>query len=235
MIVSTQDDELEKFSALADRWWDPQGDMRPLHDINPLRLDYIDTRARLSGARVADIGCGAGILSEAMAGRGAEVTAIDLSQAMIDTATHHAGQSGLDIDYRCLSSRDLAASMRGQFDSVICMEMLEHADEPAAIVDDCMQLVRPGGSVFFSTINRSPKAWLLAIAGAEYILALLPRGTHEYDKLIKPSELAAWARHSGLQVEAVNGMRYNPLTYRAALEKRPDVNYFMHTTRPEAI
>src|SRR5699024_9397512 len=141
MIVSTQDDELEKFSALADRWWDPQGDMRPLHDINPLRLDYIDTRARLSGARVADIGCGAGILSEAMAGRGAEVTAIDLSQAMIDTATHHAGQSGLDIDYRCLSSRDLAASMRGQFDSVICMEMLEHADEPAAIVDDCMQLV----------------------------------------------------------------------------------------------
>lgn len=233
MNTSTQDEELHKFSRLAARWWDPEGEMRPLHDINPLRLGYVDERAPLDGARAADIGCGAGILSEAMARRGAQVTGIDLAPEMIDTAMTHAHESGLAIDYRCVPSRDLAAERRGEFDIVTCMEMLEHVDERASVVDDCRQMLRPGGTVVFSTINRGPKAWMLAIAGAEYVLDLLPRGTHDYNKLIKPSELAAWARHSGLEVQAVDGVRYNPFTRRASLETRPDVNYFMYTTLPE--
>lgn len=226
-------DELAKFGALADRWWDTDGDMRPLHDINPLRLDYIDKRAPLAGARVLDIGCGAGILSEAMARRGANVTGLDLAGPLIEAARVHAEQSGLAIDYRLVASRDLAADMAGEFDIVICMEMLEHVDEPRTVVDDCALLVRPGGAVFFSTINRTIKARLLAIGGAEYVLGLLPKGTHDYDKFIKPSELAGWARHSGLDVHAIDGMRYNPFTHHAALEARPDVNYFMHATRPD--
>lgn len=225
-------EELAKFGRLADRWWDTEGEMRPLHDINPLRLNYIDQRAPLNDSRVLDVGCGAGILSEAMARRGASVTGLDLSEPLIDAANVHAAESNLNIDYRCVSSRDLAADMAGQFDVVTCLEMLEHVDEPASVVDDCVQLVRPGGAVFFSTINRSAKAWLLAIAGAEYILSLLPKGTHTYEKFIKPSELATWSRHSGLDVHAIDGMRYNPFTHRAALESRPDVNYFMYTTRP---
>ena len=230
--TSTQDEELAKFGRLADRWWDPAGEMRPLHDINPLRLRYVDERAALQDAKVADIGCGAGILSEAMAQRGASVTGIDLSQPLIDAATAHAAESGVRVDYRCTDSRTLAAEQRDRFDIITCMELLEHTDDPAAIVADCARLVRPGGAVFFSTINRNRKAWLLAIAGAEYLLSLLPRGTHAYDKLIKPAELAAWARADGLIVRSVDGMRYNPLLHRARLEARPQVNYFMHTTRP---
>lgn len=226
-------EELAKFARLAGRWWDTDGDMRPLHDINPLRLDYIDERAALAGARVLDVGCGAGILSESMARRGAQVTGLDLAEPLIEAARVHAGESGLDIDYRLVASRDLAAAMATQFDIVICMEMLEHVDEPASIIDDCLRLVRPGGAVFFSTINRTLKARLLAIGGAEYVLGLLPKGTHDFEKFIKPSELATWARHSGLDVHAIDGMRYNPFTHHAALEARPDVNYFMHTTRPD--
>lgn len=233
MTASTQDEELKKFSRLADRWWDPDGEMRPLHDINPLRTSYVDARAPLDGARVADVGCGAGILTEAMAQRGAQVTGIDLAEDMVDAAIAHARESELDIDYRCIPSRELATECRGQFDVVTCMEMLEHVDEPATVVDDCCQMLRPGGTAVFSTINRSAKAWLAAIAGAEYILALLPRGTHDFNKLIKPSELARWARHSGLEVRAVDGMRYNPFTHHGALEERPDVNYFLYATRPE--
>lgn len=226
-------EELAKFGELADRWWDTDGEMRPLHDINPLRLDYIDQRAPLAGARVLDIGCGAGILSEAMAQRGATVTGLDLSAPLIDAARAHADESGLSLDYRLVASRELAAEAAGQFDIVTCMEMLEHVDEPDSIVDDCARLVRPGGAVFLSTINRTAKAWLLAIGGAEYVLSLLPKGTHDYYKFIKPSELADWARHSGLAIHAVDGMRYNPFTHHAALEARPDVNYFMYTTRAD--
>lgn len=233
MTNTNTTEELAKFGALADRWWDTDGAMRPLHDINPLRLDYIDERGQLDGARVLDIGCGAGILSEAMARRGATVTGLDLSEPLIEAARAHAAESGLNIDYQLVASRDLAADMAGQFDIVICMEMLEHVDEPDTIVDDCAQLVTPGGAVFFSTLNRTLKARVLAIGGAEYVLGLLPKGTHDFDKFIKPSELAGWARHSGLDVHAIDGMRYNPFTHHAALESSPDVNYFMYTTRPD--
>src|SRR5699024_3529298 len=203
--------------ALADRWWDTDGDMRPLHDINPLRLDYVDERGQLDGARVLDIGCGAGILSEAMARRGATVTGLDLSEPLIAAARAHAKESGLNIDYRLVASHDLAADLASEFDIVICMEMLEHVDEPASIVADCLQLVSPGGAVFFTTINRSLKTRLLAIGGAEYLLVLLPKGTHDFNKFIKPSELAIWARQSGLDVNTIDGMRYNPFTHHAAL------------------
>jgi len=231
--MTDNDEELTKFGALSDRWWDASGDMRPLHDINPLRLDYIDQRGQLDGARVLDVGCGAGILSEAMARRGASVTGLDLSEPLIEAARAHAEQSGLDIDYRLVASRELAVDMAGAFDIVVCMEMLEHVDEPASVVDDCAQLVAPGGAVFFSTINRTMKARLLAIGGAEYVLGLLPKGTHDYDKFIKPSELATWARHSGLDVHAIDGMRYNPFSHHAAQTRNPYVNYFMYTTRPD--
>ncbi len=234
MNTSSQTEELAKFGRLAEHWWDREGEMRPLHDINPLRLNYIDARAPLDGAHVLDVGCGAGILSEAMAVRGARVTGADLSEPLIEAARAHAADSELDIDYRCVASRDLAAEMPGQFDIVTCMEMLEHVDEPAYVVDDCARLVRPGGAVFFSTINRTPKAWLLAIAGAEYVLGLLPRGTHDYNKLIAPSELATWTRRAGLDLHDVHGMHYNPFSHNASLARRPDVNYFMHAIKPES-
>ena len=231
-MTSDQNAELAKFGRLAERWWDTSGEMRPLHDINPLRTDFIDRRAPLAGKRVLDVGCGAGILSEALARRGAQVTGLDLSPELIEAASAHAADSDLAIDYRCVSSRDLAREMAGAFDIVVCYEMLEHVDTPAYVVDDCAMLAAPGGDLFFSTINRSPKSWLLAIGGAEYVLGLLPRGTHEYAKLIRPSELGTWCRHAGLEVDEIAGMRYNPLTRRAALEKRPDVNYFLHARRP---
>lgn len=233
-MTSDQNAELAKFARLAERWWEPAGEMRPLHDINPLRTDFIDRRASIAGKRVLDVGCGAGILSEALARRGAEVTGLDLSPELIEAAKAHAEQSGLSIDYRCVSSRDLAREMASAFDIVVCYEMLEHVDAPAYVVDDCAMLTRPGGDLFFSTINRSAKSWLLAIGGAEYVLGLLPRGTHDYAKLIRPSELGAWCRRAHLAVEEIAGMHYNPLTHRAALTPRPDVNYFLHATRPEA-
>jgi 2-polyprenyl-6-hydroxyphenyl methylase/3-demethylubiquinone-9 3-methyltransferase len=208
--------------------------MRPLHDINPLRTDCLDRRAPLAGKRVLDVGCGAGILSEALARRGAQVTGLDLAPELIEAAKAHAEQSDLDIDYRCVSSRDLMREAPGAFDIVVCYEMLEHVDTPAYVVDDCAMLTAPGGHLFFSTINRSAKAWLLAIGGAEYVLGLLPRGTHEYSKLIRPSELGAWCRRAQLEIAEIAGMHYNPFTRRASLTQRPDVNYFLHARKPAA-
>ncbi|WP_348766137.1 bifunctional 2-polyprenyl-6-hydroxyphenol methylase/3-demethylubiquinol 3-O-methyltransferase UbiG [uncultured Salinisphaera sp.] len=233
-MTSDQNAELAKFGRMAEHWWDPAGEMRPLHDINPLRTDFIDRRAPLAGKRVLDVGCGAGILSEALARRGAQVTGLDLAPELIEAAKAHAEDSGLDIDYRCVSSGDLMRELPGAFDIVVCYEMLEHVDTPAYVVDDCAMLTAPGGNLFFSTINRSAKAWLLAIGGAEYVLGLLPRGTHEYNKLIRPSELGAWCRRAHLEVAEIAGMHYNPFTRRASLTQRPDVNYFLHARKPAA-
>jgi len=225
--------ELQKFGALAHRWWDPHGDMRPLHDINPLRLDWIDRLATLAGKRVVDVGCGGGILAEAMAQRGARVTGIDLSAKPLRVAQLHALESGVMVDYRETDAEALAAEMPASFEVVTCMEMLEHVPEPASTVQACSSLARAGGWVFFSTINRNPKSFLFAIVGAEYVLRLLPRGTHEYAKLIRPSELAGMARRAGLEVVEILGMTYNPLTRRFALGRDTDVNYLMACRKPE--
>lgn len=232
MSANTQQDELARFAGMADRWWDPDGEMRPLHDINPVRLAYINEHAPLAGLKVLDVGCGAGLLSEAMAEAGAEVTGIDLAGELIEAARVHAGETGVAVDYRITSTRDFAADHAGAFDVVTCLEMLEHVPEPDAIIDDCAHLVRPGGQVFFSTINRSPKAWLFAIAGAEYVLGLLPQGTHSYEQLLRPSELAAWSRRSGLDVREIPGLHYNPFLRTGRIGGRPDVNYFLHAVRP---
>jgi len=225
--------EIAKFSALAGRWWDPNSEFAPLHAINPLRLGWIDSLTPLAGQDVLDVGCGGGILAEAMAGLGARVTGIDLAEKSLKVAQLHLLESGCEVDYRALSAEDLAAQAPESFDVVTCMEMLEHVPDPASTVAACARLVRPGGSVFFSTINRNPKSWLFAIVGAEYVLRLLPKGTHEYARLIKPSELAGFARRAGLEVRGMNGMTYNPLTRVYALDPRDvDVNYLMHTVRP---
>jgi len=225
--------ELQKFGALAHRWWDPQGDMRPLHEINPLRLDWIDRLSALPGKRVLDVGCGGGILAEAMAQRGARVTGIDLSAKPLRVAQLHALESGVAADYRESSAEALAAEAPAAFEVVTCMEMLEHVPDPASTVQACSRLARPGGWVFFSTINRNPKSFVFAIFGAEYVLRLLPRGTHEYAKFIRPSELAAMARRAGLDVVEILGMTYNPLTKRFALGRDTDVNYLVACRKPE--
>jgi 2-polyprenyl-6-hydroxyphenyl methylase/3-demethylubiquinone-9 3-methyltransferase len=223
--------ELEKFSQLAHRWWDPQGEFRPLHDINPLRLDWIDSRASLAGKRVLDVGCGGGILAEAMAQRGARVTGIDLSEKSLRVAELHLLQSKAAVTYESASAEDYAQRHAGTFDVVTCMELLEHVPEPAAMVAACAHLVRPGGQVFFSTINRNPKSYLFAVIGAEYILRLLPRGTHDYLRFIKPSELSRHARAAGLRAAELIGMTYNPLTRRYRLERDCDVNYLLRCVR----
>lgn len=220
--------ELGKFEAAASRWWDAGGEFKPLHIINPLRLDYIDERAPLGGRRVLDAGCGGGLLSEAMAKRGAAVTGIDPGRTAIEVAQLHARESQLDITYLCTDTGQLADEQPGQYDTVTCMELLEHVPDPAALVRDCAQLAKPGGDVFFSTINRSPKAWLLAIVGAEYVLGLLPKGTHDYHKLLRPSELEEFARSAGLAVRDLSGMRYNPLTNTPSLVSDVGVNYLVH-------
>jgi 2-polyprenyl-6-hydroxyphenyl methylase / 3-demethylubiquinone-9 3-methyltransferase len=225
--------ELQKFGALAHRWWDPQGDMRPLHEINPLRLAWIDRLAALSGKRVLDVGCGGGILAEAMARSGARVTGIDLSTKPLRVAQLHAIESGASIDYQETSAEALAAELPAAFDVVTCMEMLEHVPDPASAVAACSSLARPGGWVFFSTINRNPKSFLFAIVGAEYVLRLLPRGTHEYAKFIRPSELGTMARRSRLDVVEILGLTYNPLTRRFALGRDTDVNYLVACRKPE--
>jgi 2-polyprenyl-6-hydroxyphenyl methylase/3-demethylubiquinone-9 3-methyltransferase len=232
MSLNVDRAELQKFGDLAHRWWDPTGAMRPLHELNPLRLDWIDRHARLAGKRVVDIGCGGGILAEAMAARGADVLGIDLAAEPLRVAALHAQQSGARVDYREVSAEALAAERPGAFDVVTCMEMLEHVPEPESTVAACAKLARPGGWIFFSTINRNPKAFLLAIVGAEYVLRLLPRGTHEYEKFIKPSELAAFARSAGLELVELIGMTYNPLTRRFALGADTDVNYLMALRNP---
>ena len=218
--------ELEKFQALASRWWDPHSEFRPLHEINPLRLEWIDRIAALSGKRALDVGCGGGILAEAMAQRGAQVRGIDLAERSLQVAELHALESGTAVEYEHVAAEDLAAREPGAWDVVTCMEMLEHVPDPESTVRACSRLVSPGGWVFFSTINRNPKSFLLAIVGAEYVLRMLPRGTHEYEKFIRPSELASAARRSGLEAAEMSGMTYNPITKRYRLDPRDvDVNY----------
>lgn len=217
--------ELDKFGALASRWWDPQGPQKPLHALNPPRLAYVGERVTLAGAHVLDIGCGGGLLSEAMAGEGARVTAVDLAPELIKVAGLHSLESGAKVDYRLQSAESLAAEMPGHFDAVTCMEMLEHVPDPGAIIAACAQLLKPGGRLFLSTLNRTPAAFALAIVGAEYVARLLPKGTHRYRDFIKPSELGAWLRAAGLQLEDVSGLMYEPWRNAARRTSRTDVNY----------
>jgi 2-polyprenyl-6-hydroxyphenyl methylase/3-demethylubiquinone-9 3-methyltransferase len=223
--------ELEKFSQLAHRWWDPSSEFKPLHEINPLRLGYIDRIAGLSGKNVLDVGCGGGILSESMAGLGAQVTGIDLGDKALQVAKLHLLESGRQVEYRKIPVEDLAAEQPAQYDVVTCMEMLEHVPDPQSVVRACAQLVKPGGHVFFSTLNRNPKSYLFAIIGAEYLLKLLPRGTHDYAKFIKPSELAQLCRHAGLEVADITGMSYHPLNKTYSLGRDTDVNYIFACRR----
>lgn len=224
--------EIAKFEALASRWWDRQSEFKPLHDINPLRANYIDERSPVAEQKLLDVGCGGGILTEAMAQRGAQVTGIDLGEAPLAVARLHALESGISIDYRQVATETLAAEAAGSFDIVTCLEMLEHVPDPGAIIQACAQLVKPGGDVYFSTINRNPKAYAFAILGAEYILRLLPKGTHEYRKFIRPAELAKWLRQHGLELQDMTGLTYNPLTKHYSLNPHDvSVNYLLHAKR----
>lgn len=225
--------EIAKFEELAHRWWDPQGEFKPLHDINPLRLDYIEARAPLAGRRVLDVGCGGGILAEAMVDRGADVIGIDMGEAPLAVARLHLLESGARVEYRRSTAEAMAAERPGDFDVITCMEMLEHVPDPASVVRACAALIKPGGKVFFSTINRGPKAYLLAIVGAEYVLRLLPKGTHDYDRFIRPSELARWVRGAGLDLRDLTGMTYNPVTRRYRLGHDIDVNYLANAVPTE--
>lgn len=226
--------ELDKFSELAHRWWDPQSEFRPLHEINPLRLGYIDRIATLRDKAVLDVGCGGGILAEAMATCGARVTGIDLADKPLKVAQLHLLESGHQIDYRRIAVEELAQAVPASFDVVTCMEMLEHVPDPSAVVQACATLLKPGGHAFFATLNRNPKSYLFAIIGAEYILKLLPRGTHDYARFIKPSELSAFCRRAGLDTTDLIGMTYNPLMRTYALESDTDVNYILTTRKPPA-
>jgi 2-polyprenyl-6-hydroxyphenyl methylase / 3-demethylubiquinone-9 3-methyltransferase len=226
--------ELSKFDSAAPRWWDPDGEFRPLHELNPARLDYIDARAGLAGRRVLDVGCGGGLLAESMARRGARVTGIDLAPGALEVARLHAMESGITVDYRLIATETLAESERGAYDLVTCLEMLEHVPEPAAILAAICRLVRPGGDVICSTINRNLKSFALAIVGAEYVLGLLPKGTHQYARLIRPSELARWAREAGLETLDLAGLEYNPVTHSARVSADTSVNYLAHFRRPAA-
>ena len=231
-MTNADPQELAKFSELAHRWWDLEGEFRPLHQINPLRLEWIDGLAPLEGRKVLDVGCGGGVLSDAMARRKAGVLGIDLSAKALKVAQLHALEAGTDaVEYREVSAEDLAKELPEAFDTVTCMEMLEHVPDPKSIVSACAALVRPGGWTFFSTLNRNPKAFLFAIVGAEHVLNLLPKGTHEYARFIRPSELAHWCRDAGLELRATRGMTYNPITQRYALGDDTSVNYLIACTR----
>jgi 2-polyprenyl-6-hydroxyphenyl methylase/3-demethylubiquinone-9 3-methyltransferase len=226
--------ELEKFSELAHRWWDPESEFRPLHEINPLRLDYIDGIATLRGKNVLDVGCGGGILAEAMAARGARVTGIDLADKPLKVAQLHLLESKLDVVYRNIAVEALAQEAPRSFDVVTCMEMLEHVPDPASAVRACANLLKPGGHAFFATLNRNPKSYLYAIIGAEYVLNLLPRGTHDYARFIKPSELSATCRSAGLEISGITGMTYNPFSKIYALEADASVNYILCARAPQS-
>jgi 2-polyprenyl-6-hydroxyphenyl methylase/3-demethylubiquinone-9 3-methyltransferase len=226
--------EVAKFDALASRWWDPGGEFRPLHEINPLRLDWIRQHVDLNGCRVLDIGCGGGILTESMANAGAIVSGIDMAEGPLAVARLHLVESGMEVDYQQSTAEEMAVENEGQYDVVTCLEMLEHVPSPWQVIASVAKLVKPGGHVFFSTINRNPKSFVFAIVGAEYVLKLLPAGTHEYQKFIRPSELESWARAASLTLHSSIGMHYNPLTKEYSLGSNVDVNYLMYFRRPDA-
>jgi 2-polyprenyl-6-hydroxyphenyl methylase/3-demethylubiquinone-9 3-methyltransferase len=230
-MQNADQNELDKFSQLAHRWWDPESEFKPLHQINPLRLEWIDSHASIAGKRVLDIGCGGGILSESMALKGAEVTGIDLSSKALAVARLHLMESGNSVEYLEVSAEQLATQSPESFDVVSCMEMLEHVPNPASTIAACAALVKPGGHVFFSTINRNLKAYLLAVIGAEYVLKMLPKGTHDYAKFIKPSELTRWSKSVGLEPSELIGLSYNPITQIYSLGRDTSVNYLLHTKK----
>lgn len=227
--------EVAKFEALAQRWWDPQGEFKPLHQLNPVRLAFIEERAPLQGRTVVDVGCGGGILSEAMAHRGAQVLGIDVARAALEVAELHALDGGISVEYRLESAEDLVGERGAKFDVVTCMEMLEHVPDPARTLEALAGLARPGGHLFLSTVNRTLRAFVFAIVGAEYVLRMLPRGTHEYERFIRPSELATWARKAGLELQGFSGIEYDPFARRFALGRDVSVNYLVHLTRPGAV
>lgn len=230
-MLNVETAEVNKFADLAHQWWDPQGVFKPLHQLNPLRLYFIDSRASLAGKRVLDVGCGGGILSEAMAKSGASVTGIDMAEKSLQVAELHALEAGVAVTYQCIAVEALAAAQPASFDVVTCMEMLEHVPDPASVVRACAALVKPGGHLFFSTLNRNAKAYLMAVIGAEYVLNLLPKGTHDYSKFIKPSELAAWCRANGLAFQSQKGISYHPLRKHYALTADTSVNYLCHAIK----
>ena len=224
--------EIARFGALARRWWDPNGPQRPLHELNPARLGYVSERVRLRDAKVLDVGCGAGLLSEAMAREGAQVTALDLAPELIDVARLHLLESELQVDYRLVSVEELAAQAPGSFDVITCMEMLEHVPDPGSVLRACASLLRPGGKLFVSTLNRTPLAFAVAIVGAEYLAGLLPKGTHDYKSFIKPAELSAWLRDAGFELEDVSGLAYDPIRRKAWVNRRTDINYLACAVKP---
>jgi 2-polyprenyl-6-hydroxyphenyl methylase/3-demethylubiquinone-9 3-methyltransferase len=232
MNANADPHEIQKFSDLAHRWWDPTSEFRPLHDINPLRLEWIHARAPLNGRKVIDIGCGGGILAESMARKGADVTGIDLSEKALKVADLHSLEAGVTMRYELISAEDMAAREPGQYDVVTCLEMLEHVPDPASIVRAAAALCKPGGKVFFSTLNRNPKSYLFAVIGAEYVLRLLPKGTHDYAKFVTPAELSQFVRQAGLQLDAIKGMTYNPFTKVYSLNADTSVNYMIACSKP---